>query len=75
MTARRMKKGESDPWDDAVVEEVRAIRAEMWAEAGGTVEGLKALIERKSSKPKPTKQPKAKRPARKASTKTKRRAG
>ena len=30
--------------DDPVVEEVRAIRARLWKEAGGTVEGLVRLI-------------------------------
>ena len=30
--------------DDPVVEEVRAIRARLWKEAGGTVEGLVSLI-------------------------------
>ena len=31
--------------DDPVVEEVRAIRARLWKEAGGTVEGLVRLID------------------------------
>lgn len=31
--------------DDPVVEEVRAIRARLWKEAGGTVKGLVRLID------------------------------
>lgn len=30
--------------DDPVVEEIRAVRARLWKEAGGTVEGLVRLI-------------------------------
>ena len=30
--------------EDPVVEEVRAVRARLWKEAGGTVEGLMRLI-------------------------------
>ena len=30
--------------DDPVVEEIRAVRARLWKEAGGTVEGLMRLI-------------------------------
>lgn len=41
--------------EDPVVEEVRAIRAELWREAGGTVAGLIRLLEqRKPPKRRPT---------------------
>ncbi len=33
--------------EDPVVEEVRAIRAELWREAGGTVAGLIQLLEQR----------------------------
>lgn len=32
------------PADDPVIEEVRAVRAQLWREAGGTPEGLIALL-------------------------------
>jgi hypothetical protein len=37
--------------DDPVVAEVRAIRAKLWKEAGGTVEGLIALLNRERDRP------------------------
>ncbi len=37
-------KPRSSTKEDPVVAEVRAIRAELWREAGGTVEGLLKLI-------------------------------
>jgi len=45
--------------DDPVVAEVRAIRAAMWREAGGTVEGYLRLLDReaKTRKPASSKKP------------------
>ena len=41
--------------EDPVVAEVRAIRADLWREAGGTVAGLIRLLEqRRRPKPRPT---------------------
>jgi hypothetical protein len=53
--------------DDPVVEEVRAVRAQLWREAGGTPEGLIALLnERWPMKGRPRRRasnpPKRKRP-------------
>ena len=51
--------------DDPVVEEVRAIRADMWREAGGTVAGLLSLLLAKSrAKRKPIVRAKTKRTTR-----------
>lgn len=49
--------------DDPVVEEVRAIRAKLWQEAGGTVEGLISLLDAERSKMRTTAKAKSK-PAR-----------
>jgi hypothetical protein len=49
-----------DPRDPPTVAEVRAIRAQMWREAGGTVAGMLALIRQeagKRSNPRTTERP------------------
>ena len=43
MAAHRKKQVDGDP---PTVAEVRAVRAKMWKEAGGTIEGLTALVAR-----------------------------
>jgi len=46
----RKKKEELVEWpDDPVVAEVRAIRAKMWKEGGGTVAGFLELVHRRTS--------------------------
>jgi hypothetical protein len=43
-----MRKEPSWP-DDPVVREVRAARAELWKEAGGTIEGLMRLAKKRAA--------------------------
>ncbi len=48
-----------DGWvEDPVVEEVRAVRADLWREGGGTVAGLIRAIEERKHAPRRTKSPK-----------------
>ena len=41
-------KRKTSVFDDPVVEEVRRIRAKLWAEAGGTVEGYLRLMDERA---------------------------
>ena len=58
-----MKKQTSWP-DDPVVNEVRKVRQEIWREAGGTIEGLLAWLDREVQ-PKPAGKRRTRRPRRK----------
>ncbi len=50
--------------DDPVVEEVRRIRAQLWKKAGGTVKGLRTLLDKEFPFPVKAKKPSSKVPAR-----------
>lgn len=45
---------EPRPSDDPVIDEIRKIRADMWKEGGGTIEGYLRLVRERSGERRPT---------------------